>query len=259
MCNRASVKVTGHEIAKVMNAPFPDADKFTPVFDANGFDRPHMPVLAKGEIRLMDWGLMPNWPSKTLSEQLQLSKFTLNARNDTIFEKASFKNSIWNENPDQVKRCVIPLTGFYEPHTYEGKKYPFYIYPKNEPFFYVAGIYSFWKDPIGGDWHVTFSMITTEPNRILKKIHNVATTSDDQRMIVILEKRNIELWMDPLLPKEGVKQLMQPCPEEIMGAHSVSRNLYSPKVDSNTPEIIDYFPYEDLKFDDELYYGFNLK
>lgn len=257
MCNRASVKVTGREIAKVMNVPFPEQDEFKPIYDLNGFVHPKMPVLAKGEIRLMNWGLMPNWPTKTLPEQLRLAKSTLNARDNTIFEKSAYKNSIWNKDPDKIKRCVIPLTGFFEPHTHDGVKYPFYIYPKNDLLFYVPGIYSFWKEPLTDTWFVTFSMITTEPNRPLSKIHNAPSASDDLRMIVIMDKRNIELWLDPLLPIEGIKELMQPCPEEIMGAHSVSRNLYSPKFDSNSPGILEAVHYDALKYDQELYNGFN--
>ena len=254
MCYHKSVKATAKEIADAMLAPFPQADQFQPIYHGNGFAHPKWPVLAKGEIRLMNWGLMPNWPTKSLSEMLKLAKGNLNARNNTIFDKVSFKNSIWSSDPEKVKRCVIPATGIFEPHTHEGVKYPFYIYPTNQPLFKIAGIYSHWKDNAADQWYSTYSAVTTDANRIAKKIHN-----EQDRMVVILKEEYVDLWLDSTTPRDVIEEIMHPCADEHLGAYSISRDLFFPKANSNRPDIFEYVPYEALKYDDELYYGFNLK
>ena len=48
------------------------------------------------------WGLVPPW-----AEDLRQGARMINARSETVFEKASFKG------PARHQRCIIPASGFY--------------------------------------------------------------------------------------------------------------------------------------------------
>ena len=246
MCYHTTVKTTAVQLrAAFKNKPFIDEDLLPTYYHANGFARPLMPVVLKDDIRLLKWGLVPVW----VKDEVQAKKMaasTLNARDETIFKLPSFRGSIIKN------RCIIPVTGFFEPHTHEKKKYPFLILPKDQPFLNLAGIYSHWKNPATNEWLSSFSIITTVPNRPLKAIHN-----EKDRMAVILDDRNTDVWLDSDLPTDGITALMAPCDESHIMAYSVSKDLFSPKIDSNRPDILDYVAYPELAYNEELYKGFN--
>ena len=64
--------------------------------------------------------------------------------------------------------------------------------------------------------------------------------------------------VDADLPTEGIASLMAPCDASNIMAYSISRDLFSPKVDSNRADILNYVPYDELSYNDELYNGFNI-
>jgi|GEM_PF-3694477 len=66
----------------------------------NGFTFPEMPVIVNSNMSLIHWGLIPFW-----AKDDGIKKYTLNARAETLFEKPSFKNSIFS------KRCIVPASG----------------------------------------------------------------------------------------------------------------------------------------------------
>ena len=111
---------------------------FTPVYHANGFEHPRLPVIT-GEsprgIQFMEWGLIPSWV-KSGEDALKLRERTLNARSETVFEKPSFRSSIGE------KRCLVPADGFFGWMSVKGKKYPHFIYLKKREIFSMAGIWS---------------------------------------------------------------------------------------------------------------------
>ncbi len=81
---------------------------------------PTQPVLiirlnAKGlrELVAVEWGLIPEW-KKDLTD----SKPLINARIETVREKASFRSSI------KRQRCLVPFSGWYEWKTVGGRKQP---------------------------------------------------------------------------------------------------------------------------------------
>jgi putative SOS response-associated peptidase YedK len=246
MCYHTSIKTTAKDLKLAFDKPFKDEEKFERYYHANGFAHPQIPIVLKDEIKLYRWGLIPIW-AKSEEQAKKLSNSTLNARDETIFKLPSFRSSIIKN------RCIVPVTGFFEPHTHEGKKYPFLILPKNKPYLNLAGIYSHWKNPTTDEWSSTFSIITTIPNRPLKAIHN-----EKDRMAVILDDRNTEVWLDSDLPSDGINALMAPCDEAHIMAYSVSKDIFSPKIDSNRADILEYVEYPELSYDGELHKGFNI-
>jgi putative SOS response-associated peptidase YedK len=246
MCFHTSLATTPKDLKSIFDKPFEEEDKFERYYHANGFAHPQVPVVTKNDILLLSWGLIPPWV-KDEQQAKKMANSTLNARDETIFKLPSFRGSIIQN------RCIIPVTGFFEPHTYNGKKYPFLILPKNKTYLNLAGIFSYWKNPLTQKWIGTFSIITTIPNRPIKAIHN-----EKDRMAVILDNHNTSVWLDADLPSNGIKALMAPCDEYQIMAYSVSKDLFSPKVDSNREGILDYVEYPELSYDHELYKGFNI-
>jgi len=75
----------------------------------------------------------------------------------------------------------------------------------------------------------SFTIITTEPNELVRPIHN--------RMPVILSPEDEEQWLDASrTPFVKSKSLLKPYPDELMNAHDVSSIVNSAKYDG--PECI---------------------
>lgn len=240
MCYHKSVKITGSALAEAMLAPFPEAAQFTPIYHANGFAHPDLPVLSMEEgrsIQLMNWGLIPFWV-KDWAAASKLRNQTLNARSEEVFEKASFRDAI------KSRRCIIPVTGFYEwKHIVIGgkEKIPYYIHPKEQPLFYLAGIYSIWKEPVTGVKMTTYSVLTGEANELMTDIHNSA-----KRMPLMISEKDVNMWIDPGLSKPSIIELMNPCDDRDMAAYTVSKDIGSSKVNSNVPEIMQPVDYGNI-------------
>lgn len=162
----------------------------------NGFAHPRMPIITSNErdkIQFFEWGLLPRW-----AKDKKFQANTLNARLDTLGEKPSFKNVLMN-------RCLILAEGFVEWQWQDpkGKEKIKYLIEINEnPIFAFAGLWSEWVDVISGEIIPTFTIITTEANELMAKIHNTK-----KRMPVIihrdfeenwLEKGTINMWNDNL-------------------------------------------------------------
>ena len=139
------------------------------------------------------------------------------------------------------KRCIIPLSGFYEPHKYKGKSYPFYFSHKNEDPISVAGIYSETYDGT-----VSFSMLTKPASEWFGKIHNKV---GEKRQIIILDKMLEQEWLRDDLNEQHIKELFNvQYDEDLLQAYPVSRDIFSPSIESDHPDItkpVDY-PFLDI-------------
>ncbi|MDZ4823366.1 MAG: SOS response-associated peptidase [Flavobacteriales bacterium] len=183
---------------------------------SNGFDHnAHVALYREdGAIRhdSMLWGLIPGHITNAEAAK-EIAGKTLNARAETIFEKPSFKYSVLN------KRCLLPLNGFFEHHHKGGKTIPHYITKKDAEFYFLASIYDEWHDPHTGNLIKTFSIVTTEANEMMAKIHNAK--KNDPRMPLVLSGDDLLVWLDPDSTKEQLTELMQAAPNDWLEAHTV--------------------------------------
>jgi putative SOS response-associated peptidase YedK len=111
----------------------------------------------------MHWGLIPHW-----AKDDHIRKYTLNARIETIEEKVSFKDSVNN-------RCLIIADGFFEWQWLDAKghkKQKYRLHLPNDELFELAGLWSEWTDTSSGEIIKTYSILTTDANELLGKIHN---------------------------------------------------------------------------------------
>ncbi|MBD0296905.1 MAG: SOS response-associated peptidase [Flavisolibacter sp.] len=186
------------------------------------------------KVQQYHWGLIPHWV-KTLEEADKLRTQTLNAKAETIFEKPAFRTYVNN-------RCVALSDGFYEWMEYKKKKYPHFVHLKNNEVFGFAGLYAHWTDKETGELFRTFTIITTDANPLLAKIHNVK-----KRMPVVLTKEQWHTWLDPELTKEQMQELLLPCDDAIMDAYSISKLITTRGADTNVPEVAAPHRYAELE------------
>lgn len=133
------------------------------------------------------WGLIPHW-----AKDRKISHHLINARAETIAEKPAFKSAY------QQRRCVIPATGFYEWQKTDQGKQAYCISRKDQSLFAFAGIWEYWDH--GEETIYSCSIITTAANQLINPIH--------QRMPVIIDNKNISLWLDKQASVETTQQLL---------------------------------------------------
>ena len=233
MCYRATQTNKAYEYADYYSAHLIDeADLNDQIyFHANGFAHPNLVTIAANDgarqAERMQWGLLPSW-GKSLEDAVKQSNNTLNAKSETIFEKPSFKKSIL------TKRCIVPVNGFFEYKEVDKDKLPYFIHPKDHPYFNLACIYGLFKDPATNIWHKSFSIVTAPANELMASIHN-----SKMRQPVIISNEQINAWLNPTTSQEELKHLMEPCDDTHMAAYRVDRELI--KI-GNKPEALKEVP-----------------
>lgn len=170
-------------------------------------------------MRMMRWGLIPAWAKSPKDSGIS----TVNTKAETIMEKL-----MWRQ-PFKKRRCIIPADGYYEWEKIDPKtKQPWMYTLKSGRMMGLAGIWEHWKASDGKLEMNTFSIITTDPNRLAESVHN--------RMPVILQPEDYERWLkrdDSLLPPID---LLRPYDAEDMEACKVNSRVGN--VRNNDPDLI---------------------
>lgn len=222
---------------------------------ANAFTHPKLVVYtdaAPRDPQLALWGLVPAWV-KDNTQRAQLWNQTLNARGESIFEKPAFRTSARN------KRCIVHVEGFYEHHHFGKKTYPYFISVKGRAQFALAGLWEEWTDMETRERMRTFSIVTTEGNDLLKRIHNKPGSGpggqpSGPRMPVILTEVEEDQWLAPIhtaADEETIRALIRPFPAEAMTAHTVAP-LLGKDGKGNSEEASEPFDYPELLLADPL-------
>ncbi len=216
-----------------------------PLHHASGFSHPELLIYTNRSPEFPEvatWGLVPHWVKNVADLKKQCNN-TLNARGETIFEKASFRTSAKNN------RCIVYVDGFYEHHHCNKKTYPFYIYRKDKQPMALAGLWSDWKNPETGGTLNTFSIVTTKANAMMAKIHNNPKL-DGPRMPVILPTELEDKWLQGIsdeLDIKAIKELIREYPDEELQGHTVAK-LRGKDYAGNVEGISDDVVYGDLLF-----------
>ena len=158
------------------------------------------------------FGLIPSWAKSRESMQI-------NARSETVFEKASFKEAY------KQRRCLIPVNGYFEwkkdPETKSSQAY--FIVSREHPYFVFAGIYEWWYDNALKKPILTVALLTTEPNDMVDTIHD--------RMPVILEQHQWKVWLDDKSTYADLNTFYEPLASEKMRYFSVGEMVNSVRND----------------------------
>lgn len=208
-----------------------------PSYHLNGFSHPNMLVIPQERANTLVsgvWGLVPEHIAYDSIQNYHKESIRfgsgLNARSEKLFEHFIYKRSIY------TRRCVIPVTGFYEPHQFNSKKYPYYIHRKDNNAFGLAGIYSLI------DTTLTFSILTKKASLYFEDIHNVK-----KRQPVILNLQNEKKWLHTTLTKKDINTIVNsPNTDKELEAYTVSKDLFKPQIDSNISSITSPVIYPEL-------------
>jgi len=158
------------------------------------------------ELSLMRWGLIPSW-----AKDASVAARTINARAETAATKPAFRD------PLKFRRCLIPADGFYEWQRTAKSKQPFCFELSDGQLFAFAGLWDRWKDP-SGNWLKTCSILTTTPNAVTSVVHD--------RMPVILDPDNYDLWLDPGMTDAGaVSEMLKPYDPRQMRCYPISNRI----------------------------------
>lgn len=167
------------------------------------------------QLRMLHWGLIPSW-----AKDPKMGSKLINARAETVAEKPAFRSAF------RHRRCLVIADGFYEWQQQENKKQkqPFYFRLDDGRPFAFAGLWEHWEDG-NGEAIESCTLLTTDANELMRSVHN--------RMPVILDRKDYELWLDPEVKKpELLLPLLHPYASEEMMAYPVSKTVNKPSNDS---------------------------
>jgi putative SOS response-associated peptidase YedK len=123
-----------------------------------------------------------------------------NTRSEGV-ESANFWKQMFAKN-----RCIIPASSYFEWPDVLGPKPKCEVTLPGQEFLGIAGVWSPWQNLKTGQWEKTFSAFTSEPNVLIKTIHD--------RQPVILERREFAEWLSEA-PRPPI-HLLRIMPEERM-------------------------------------------
>lgn len=174
------------------------------------------------EVVLLRWGLVP-----ASAKGPAIGAKLINARGETVDERPAFRDAF------KRRRCLVPMQGFYEWQKAGGGRIPHYIRLLNAEIFAAAGLYEIWPGKDGAAPIESFTIITTEANEMVGKLHD--------RMPVILAERDHAAWLDPKNDEgNAVKKLLCPYPAEEMRAYPITARVNN--VRNEGPDLIEPMP-----------------
>ena len=129
----------------------------------------------RGRVSPLRWGLIPYWAK---DERPAYRAF--NARSETASIKPMFKEAF------RRRRCLVLANGFYEWTPVPGQRWkqPHFIHAPERGLLLFAGLWERWRPRDGRDPVESFTILTTEPNRVVSRLHD--------RMPVILDPDDYE-------------------------------------------------------------------
>lgn len=155
--------------------------------------------------KLMEWGCIPYYVKEAAGFVRQRATM-LNARSERILDDSK---SYWNKIRN--RRCLIPISAFYEHRKVDGlkKKVPYIIKLKDQPMLFLPGLYSVAKlgDENGEVQDVwTFTLITRKANKVMAQIHNDG--DNVERMPLLLPTELSKKWVNDELDEQSYREIL---------------------------------------------------
>lgn len=161
------------------------------------------------------WPLIPAWLKG------ELPKFsTANTRSEegvpfseTVRQKPTFR-SAWKHH----RRCLVPVSWFYEWDQRSKPKQPWRILPRDGDFLVMAGLWERSPLPDGSDLE-SFTIVTTQPNQLLTDIGH-------HRAPVMIDPDHWDVWLSG--SPGDAEALIHPPADDLMHAHPVTTRVNNP-------------------------------
>lgn len=213
MCGRMANTLPTDSVARLFSAT--PANDLPPVPDYNICPTQSVAVVtaeAGRRLRPMRWGFIPQWYKSPTDGPL-----LINARSETVAEKPAFRAAV------RARRCLVPVSGFYEWHRTKQAKLPWYATRADGTPLVLGGIWQDW----GEDALPTFAIVTTDANAAMAPIHN--------RLPLVIEQEDWGLWLGE--EGHGAAVLMKPAGDEVLTLTRVSTAVNSNRAEG--PALIE--------------------
>ncbi len=138
----------------------------------------------------MRWWLTPFW-----AREVSTKYSMFNAKSETAAQSAAFKE------PFMKRRCVVPISGFYEWCRERGHKVPYFIIPQAHDGLLLAGLWDRWYNAEAGQELLSFTILTTAANENMKRLHH--------RQPVMLSPKQALDWLDIDHPTAALAYLFE--------------------------------------------------
>ena len=225
MCGRFAQPRSAEELARIFHAR-PATELAGERFNVAPTDEVAAVVEHHGE-RVVDafrWGLVPFY-AKSSKDGARL----INARAETVESSPAFRTAFARH------RCIIPAAAFYEwrrernPTTGRvTRSEPFAVRRSDGEPLALAGLWSSWRDPESAARLYTCTILTTDPNELVSRIHD--------RMPVVLDPADWDAWLADGTPSDQLRSLLRPAPAEPFDAYAVSPAVNN--VRNEGPELL---------------------
>jgi putative SOS response-associated peptidase YedK len=144
------------------------------------------------ELVPMRWWLTPYWAKEPGTKY---SMF--NAKAETVDKSPAFRE------PFSKRRCLVPVSGFYEWARGQLPAQPFYLRAERQSGLLLAGIWDHWRNPAGGETELlSFAILTTAASDRLEFVHH--------RQPVMLSAADAGQWLDSAASADELKALLGP-------------------------------------------------
>jgi putative SOS response-associated peptidase YedK len=166
------------------------------------------------ELVEMRWGLVPSW-----AKDAGVGARMINARCETAAEKPAFRAAL------RRRRCLVAADGFFEWARAGNRKQPYHVRMADGRPFAFAGLWEMWSPP-GGQALETCTILTTEPNDVVRPLHD--------RMPVIVDRADHAAWLDPAtVDPSRLATLLRPYAGGDMVAYPVAPRVNDPGIDDS--------------------------
>lgn len=209
MCGRFTLYAPTEEVAALFDLP--EEPILAPRYNV----APTQPVgLARMNAQTQErewaltlWGLIPSW-----SKDPSIGARMINARSETVAEKPSFRAAF------KRRRCLVPVSGFYEWQKVGKSKQPHYITAQDGGLLAIAGLWEYWEGADGSALE-SCTLLTTEANEFMQPLHH--------RMPVFVAPEDFDQWLgsgkdEDRNAMENLHHLLRPAPEDLLTAYPVS-------------------------------------
>lgn len=219
MCGRFAQPHSAEELAGIFRAR-PTVDLPGQRFNVAPTDEVAGVVEHHGErvIEPFRWGLVP-WYAEDRKGAARL----INARAETVEDSPAFRTSF------AKRRMIVPAAAFYEWFRADGRRLPFAVRRRDGDPLALAGVWAVWRDPDTAERVYTCSILTTVPNDVVSPIHN--------RMPLILDPTDWDLWLSDEAPRADLRSLLHPFPSRPLQVYPVSAAVNSVRNDG--PELLE--------------------
>jgi putative SOS response-associated peptidase YedK len=154
------------------------------------------------------WGLVPFW-----AKDPAIGSRMINARAETLADKPAYRQAFAR------RRCLVLASGFYEWHTDESGKWPWFISRRDGDVFAMAGLWETWGKGKREDLR-SCAVITAPANDFMQRLHH--------RMPVIMSRENMHEWLKQDAPADDLKQMLLGEQSAELQAWRVDRKVNNP-------------------------------